>query len=79
VAVENARYFIGKQSENLPRWVLMYLAQEVCGLKLRQIADYLGLARTGSIPTTVTKLRCKMKEDSRLAMRVGRIKSQYDT
>ena len=35
----------GRVDENIPRWLLMYFAQEIAG--------YLGLKRTGSIPTTI--------------------------
>ena len=69
----------GHVDENIPRWVVMYLAQESCGLKLREIADYLGLKRTGSIPTTITKLKSRMATDAGLARMVGKIKSEYDT
>ncbi len=37
----------GKAIENLPRWVVKYLAQEVCSLKLREIAGHMGLKRAG--------------------------------
>jgi len=67
----------GRREDNIPRWVVMYLGQELCGLTLRQIADRLGLKRTGSIPTTIGKLRLRMENDSRLVRRVGRIKRQY--
>jgi len=67
----------GRREDNIPRWVVMYLGQELCGLTLRQIADRLGLKRTGSIPTTIGKLRLRMESDSKLVRRVGRIKRQY--
>ena len=57
----------------------MHLAQETCGLKLREIGDLLGLKRTGSIPTTITKLKSRMATDAGLARIVGKIKSEYDT
>ncbi len=43
----------GRREDNIPRWVVMHLGQELCGLRLRQIADRLGLKRTGSIPATM--------------------------
>ncbi len=69
----------GILSENIPRWVTMYLAQEICGLKLCQIAEYLGLKRTGSIPTTISKLKLRIADDARLARVIGKIKREYDT
>ncbi|MES9905898.1 MAG: transposase [Sedimenticola sp.] len=65
--------------ENIPRWVVMYLSQETGGLKLREIADYLELKRTGSIPTTIVKLKAKMEHDAGLVRRVKAIRRQYDT
>jgi len=69
----------GIVNENIPRWVVMYLAQEMSGLKLRVIADYLGLKRTGSIPTTIAKLRLRMEIDEGLSRIVEKIKRQYYT
>lgn len=69
----------GRREDNIPRWVIMYLAQEVCGMSLRQIADRLGLKRTGSIPTTIGKLRKRMEEDRALCRIVDGVKSQYCT
>ncbi len=68
----------GKVNENIPRWVVMYMAQEMCGLKLQEIAEFLGLKRTGSIPTTISKLKSLMANDSKLAKMVKKIKSEYD-
>lgn len=72
---ENQR---GRREENIPHWVVMYLAQEVCGLTLCNIADRLGLKRTGSIPTTIAKLKSRMESDRGLLCRVRRIKREYD-
>lgn len=69
----------GRVQENVPRWILMYLAQEVGDCTLREIADYLGLKRSGSIPTTLGKLRQRMAQDRRLERRVSKIISEYDT
>ncbi len=67
----------GRREDNIPRWVVMHLGQELCGLKLRQIADHLGLKRTGSIPTTIGKLKRKLEEDKKLVDQVKKVKSQY--
>ena len=44
-----------------------------------EIAEWLGLKRTGSIPTTIAKLKSRMATDARLSRVVGKIKSEYDT
>ncbi|MGD8568363.1 MAG: hypothetical protein PVJ39_09770 [Gammaproteobacteria bacterium] len=69
----------GRVDENIPRWVIMYFAREICGLKLQEIATCLGLKRTGSIPTTIMKLKLRMASDAKLARKVGKIKREYDT
>jgi REP element-mobilizing transposase RayT len=69
----------GRVNENIPRWIVTYLAQETCGLKLREIANYLGLKRTGSIPLTIAKLKSRAAIDAGLARMVKQIKSEYDT
>jgi chromosomal replication initiation ATPase DnaA len=69
----------GRVDENIPRWIVMYLMQELCGLKLHEIASHLELKRTGSVPTTVVKLKSRMATDDELSRKVERIKSEYDT
>ena len=69
----------GRVEANIPRWVLMYLAQVVGDYTLREIADYLGLKRTGSIPTTLAKLKQKMAKDRKLDSHISSIMSEYDT
>lgn len=60
-------------NNNVPRWVAMHLCQEVGGLRLKSIAENLGLKRTGSIPTTIKKLKELMKNDKALDRKVERI------
>ncbi len=69
----------GRVSNNIPRWVTMALAQEVGGMKLVDIAAALNLKRTGSIPTTIKKLKELLAEDRELQGKVERIRRQYDT
>ena len=57
--------------ENVPRWAAMYLCQEAGGHRLADIAKTFGLTRTGSIPTTIAKLRDRMNGDKRLRKRVN--------
>lgn len=69
----------GRVADNIPRWVVMYLAQNVCALTLREIAEIMGLKRTGSIPTTISKLKVRLRDDRKLKFLVDGIKRQYDT
>lgn len=69
----------GRREDNVPRWVVMYLGQVLCALTLQQIADRLGLKRTGSIPNMTAKLKFRMANDSKLQRQINKIKSQYDT
>lgn len=61
-------------TSNVPRWVAMYLCQEVCGCRLVEIASYFGLKRTGSIPTTIGKLKRLMSQDKALMSLVNELK-----
>ena len=69
----------GRREENIPRWVVMYLGQELCGLTLRQIADQMSLTRTGSISITIGKLKQRMNSNKGLRRKLDKIKSQYYT
>jgi len=64
----------GRVPNNIPRWVAMYLSQELGGKKLSVIAKTFGLKRTGSIPTTVAKLQVRMKKDASLLRKIKGIK-----
>ncbi len=57
-------------SNNVPRWVAMYLCQEMGGCRLVTIARDFGLKRTGSIPTTLQKLKQLMESDRGLCRKV---------
>jgi len=69
----------GRVKNNIPRWVAMYLSQEIGSNKLSEIAKVFSLKRTGSIPTTIAKLRVLMEGDLSLRRAVTRIKHEYDT
>jgi len=69
----------GRVANNLPRWVAMYVAQQYSGLKLKEIAEAFGLKRTGSISTTIKKLREVLDSDKKLLRKINRVKRQYDT
>ncbi len=69
----------GRIPNNVPRWVAMYISQELGSMKLGDIAREFGLKRTGSIPTTITKLRVLLESNFALGRKVNRIMREYDT
>ncbi len=69
----------GRVKNNIPRWAAMYLSQEMGGERLGAIAKMFNLKRTGSIPTTVAKLKVLMGENLNLMRKVNKIKREYDT
>jgi len=63
---------IAKRGEsNIPRWVAMYLCQEVGDHRLVSIGEHFGLKRSGSIPTTIKKLKTLMNDDAALCKKVA--------
>ncbi len=56
---------------NLPRWVAMYLCQEIGSHRLADIALKFGLKRTGSIPTIIGKLKELLRMDKNLKDKVN--------
>ncbi len=61
----------GRTKENIPRWIAMYLSQEIGAKKLSEIANVFGLTRIGSIPTTMKKLQVILEKDSRTAVKLA--------
>jgi len=57
-------------TNNVPRWVAMYLSQVVGVQPLVSIAEAFSLKRTGSIPTTIGKLKVLMDNDRKLLKKV---------
>ena len=53
----------GRVKNNIPRWVAMYLAQEIAAAKLKEIAQLFGLKSVGSIPTSIKKLKCLLDKE----------------
>ena len=47
----------GPGSKNIPRWIAMYLCQELTGATLQEIAKRFGLKRYGTVSTTIGKLK----------------------
>jgi putative transposase len=66
----------GPGTKNVPRWVAMYLCQEIGGITLQKIASRFGLQRYGTVSTTIGKLRGEFEENPPLASQVLRIRQQ---
>ncbi len=71
----------GPGSKNVPRWVAMYLCQELSAVTLQSIAKLFKLKRYGTVSTTVGKLKNEFEENpsvlattERLAKRLSRAK-----
>ena len=60
----------GRAIKNVPRWVAMYLCQEKGGHRLIDIAKRFGLKRSGSIPTTIAKLKEELNTDKKLSRKL---------
>lgn len=56
----------GPGSKNVPRWVSMYLCQELSGSTLQVIAKLFKLKRYGTVSTTVGKLKKEFETDPAL-------------
>ena len=69
----------GRVKNNIPRWVAMYLAQEIARAKLKEIAEIFGLKSVGSIPTTIKKLKGLLDKDEVLLNIVEKMISEYDS
>lgn len=64
----------GPGTKNVPRWVAMYLCQEVGGVTLQNIANEFGLQRYGTVSTTIGKLKDEFVDDPPLESRVRQIR-----
>ncbi len=56
----------GPGSKNVPRWVAMYLCQELSAVTLQSIAKLFKLKRYGTVSTTVGKLKKEFAADKKL-------------
>lgn len=63
----------GPGSKNVPRWVAMYLCQELSAVTLQAIARLFKLKRYGTVSTTVGKLKKEMAEDAKLLAVVSKL------
>jgi len=63
----------GPGSKNVPRWVAMYLCQELSAVTLQSIARLFKLKRYGTVSTTVGKLKKELEEDPKLLATTERL------
>ena len=56
----------GPGSKNVPRWVAMYLCQELSAVTLQSVAKLFTLKRYGTVSTTVGKLKKEFAADKKL-------------
>lgn len=63
----------GRGAPNIPRWVAMYLCQEVSDYRLNMIAEAFGLSRYATVSTTIAKLKRLRMEDSKVDKAIKRI------
>jgi len=63
----------GPGSKNVPRWVAMYLCQELSASTLQSIARLFKLKRYGTVSTTVGKLHKEFAEDPKLKSTVEKL------
>lgn len=63
----------GPGSKNVPRWVAMYLCQELSAVTLQAIAKLFKLKRYGTVSTTVGKLKKEFVSDPKLLATSNRL------
>jgi putative transposase len=63
----------GPGSKNVPRWVAMYLCQELSAVTLQAIAKLFKLKRYGTVSTTVGKLKKEFIEDPKLLVATNKL------
>lgn len=66
----------GPGSKNVPRWVAMYLCQEVGGITLQVIAENFGLQRYGTVSTTIGKLKQELVDAPKLQLTLQKLRKQ---
>jgi putative transposase len=66
----------GPSSKNVPRWVAMYLCQEVGGITLQVIAEHFGLQRYGTVSTTIGKLKQELVGAPKLELTLQKLRKQ---
>lgn len=63
----------GPGSKNVPRWIAMYLCQELSAVTLQAIAKLFALKRYGTVSTTVGKLKKEFETDKKLVARAEKL------
>ena len=63
----------GPGSKNVPRWVAMYLCQELSAVTLQSIAKLFKLQRYGTVSTTVGKLKKGFSADKKLVASIEKL------
>ena len=63
----------GPGSKNIPRWIAMYLCQELSGVTLQHIAKLFKLKRYGTVSTTVGKLKNELQGEPKLRITTERL------
>jgi REP element-mobilizing transposase RayT len=63
----------GPGSKNLPRWVAMYLCQELSAVTLQVIAKRFGLKRYGTVSTTIGKLKLEFETNPKALSAVKKL------
>lgn len=63
----------GPGSKNVPRWVAMYLCQELSAVTLQSIAKLFKLKRYGTVSTTVGKLKQEFTVEPKLKAITGKL------
>ena len=66
----------GPGSKNIPRWIAMYLCQELSGVTLQEIAKRFGLKRYGTVSTTVGKLKQEFQTTPKTVTAVKKLRTQ---
>ena len=66
----------GPGSKNLPRWVAMYLCQELSGVTLQTIAERFGLKRYGTVSTTIGKLKQELQQSPKTVACVNQLEGE---
>lgn len=66
----------GPGSKNVPRWVAMYLCQELSAVTLQSIAKLFKLKRYGTVSTTVGKLKKEFVGDPKLRAATEKLTKQ---
>ena len=63
----------GPGSKNVPRWVAMYLCQELSAVTLQSMAKLFRLKRYGTVSTTVGKLKLEFEENPKVLATTERL------